>query len=52
MACFGLFLFELDRFALLFKSALVGRELRGALMICVGSLVGRSLMIRDRELVF
>ena len=33
-------------------SALVGRELRGALLTCVGSLVGQSLLIRDRELVF
>jgi len=32
-------------------SVFVGRELRGALLICVGSLVGRSLLIRDRELV-
>jgi len=33
-------------------SVLVGRELRGAVVICVGSLMGRSLLIRDRELVF
>jgi len=32
-------------------SALVVRELRGALMTYVGSLVGRSLLIRGRELV-
>jgi len=32
-------------------SALAGRELRGALLIYVRSLVGRSIMIRDRELV-
>jgi len=33
-------------------SVLVDRELRGALLIGVRSLVGRSLLIRDRELVF
>ena len=33
-------------------SALVVRELRGAFMICVGSLVGRSLLFQDRELAF
>jgi len=33
-------------------SALEVRELRGAFLIGVGSLVGRSLVIRDRELVF
>jgi len=33
-------------------SALVGRELRGALLFCVESLTGRSLLIQDRELVF
>ncbi|RHN65510.1 hypothetical protein MtrunA17_Chr3g0080671 [Medicago truncatula] len=33
-------------------SALVVCELRGALMICVESLVGRSLLILDREPVF
>jgi len=33
-------------------STLVGRELRGAFLICVWNLVGRSLLIRDRELVF
>jgi len=32
-------------------SALVVRELRGALMTYVGSLMGRSLLIRGRELV-
>ncbi|AES68186.1 hypothetical protein MTR_2g104170 [Medicago truncatula] len=35
-----------------YVSALVGRELRGALLIYVGSLVGRSFFIRDWELVF
>jgi len=30
-------------------SALVVRELRGAFLSCVGSLVGRSLLIRGRE---
>lgn len=33
-------------------SAPVGRELRGALLICVGSVVGQPLLIQDRELVF
>jgi len=33
-------------------SALVVRELRGAFLICVGTLEGRSLLIRDWELVF
>jgi len=30
-------------------SALVVRELRGAFLTCVGSLVGRSLLIRGRK---
>jgi len=32
-------------------SSLVDRELRGALLICFYSLVGRSLLFRDQELV-
>jgi hypothetical protein len=31
---------------------MVDCELKGAFLICDGSLVGRSLLIRDRELVF
>jgi len=32
-------------------TSLVVRELRGAFLICVGILVGRSLLIRGREQV-
>jgi len=73
VAHFNLFVFELVRFALLFRLSLsldfgtgllvgrvfeqvkvsipVVRELRGVFLTCVGSLVGRSLLIRGRKQV-
>jgi hypothetical protein len=49
---FGIWIMVGQVFVQVKVSVLVIRELRGALMICVGSLVGRSLLIRGRELVF
>ena len=49
---FGIWIIVARVFAYVKVSALVVRKLRGAFMICVGSLVRRSLLIRDREPVF